>query len=1136
MRYKIIFDFYTNKMKGRVSYMKLKQYTQYLTFQQGQSTFSFLPSGDIFEFTYENFLVNQFQGSAKEGSANNIWLRIYNEDGLKAYPLLGLLSESKVSKGENTLLFSGKVKNISYTVTFYAAAEGIWFWNVELDGNGETVDLVYGQDIGVAHKGGVLTNELYMAQYLGHTIFETENGYLVSSRQNQPQGDQFPYMQQGMIKGKSVGFSTDGMQFFGLSYKATQKPEALSGDLANVNYQFEFSYTALQSEKMSLNRKQSVAFYGLFRPTHDDAVREIEFVNEVRAAFDSFSRLNEKTEAVAPIKIRKEFGEPYNSPLWTENDVNNVFVTRKLEERENGELLSFFTDNHAHVVLQQKELLVERPHGTIITTRMNLEEVDSNLITSTNYIYGLFNGQTVAGNTSMHKFLSTPRSLLNVLKNYGQRMYIKLDGLYRLLTLPAAYEMGMNYSRWYYTLPEDTLVVSSFAVADHEDIVLEVKSVSGKAYDFIITNQLVMGDSEFQAPVELEEINGENKILRFTPDKERWAYNPYPGLHYDMQMPGVDYTWSDDRIFFEDGESRNGTLLTITANGLSSFQLIIQGRLEEEEPKAVAPYCFKSEQEKYLDFYKKINSGFHLEIEGMDKKEVEKLNETAWWYSHNAMVHFAVPHGLEQPGGAAWGTRDVCQGPMEFFLATQKYTLARSVMLEIFSNQILQTEEWPQWFMFDRYAMNAGDCHGDVVLWPLKSITDYLRATGDYSILKEAVPYLNLENGQFMDIKETVLEHVKRAVGTIEARFLKGTALINYAGGDWDDTLQPADESMKEDLVSAWTVALAYQVAAQLGKVLKSTDAAYADNLSKMAARMKVSFDEQLIKDGVIAGFVHKEEDGSFRYMLHPTDERTGMKYRLLPMTRSIIAELVNKPQAEKNIKLIDENLKCPDGVRLMDKPTRYDGGVSHLFRRAEQASNVGREISLMYTHAHVRYIEAMAKLGFGDRAWEALFQINPIGIKEAVPNAMLRQSNMYFSSSEGLYMDRYDYSENFGKLRDGSIEVKGGWRLYSSGPGIYMNQLISNVLGIRFMEDGLFIDPVLPREMDGLRFTYTCFGKETTFVYHVEENRNGSVEIMRNGKSLNGTIGSNPYRNSGILISKEDFLMESGEVHVTLA
>jgi 1,2-beta-oligoglucan phosphorylase len=39
------------------------------------------------------------------------------------------------------------------------------------------------------------------------------------------------------------------------------------------------------------------------------------------------------------------------------------------------------------------------------------------------------------------------------------------------------------------------------------------------------------------------------------------------------------------------------------------------------------------------------------------------------WLAHNAMIHLTVPHGLGQYTGAAWGTRDVCQGPVEFLLA-----------------------------------------------------------------------------------------------------------------------------------------------------------------------------------------------------------------------------------------------------------------------------------------------------------------------------------------------------------------------------------------------------------------------------------------------------------------------------------
>ena len=107
--------------------------------------------------------------------------------------------------------------------------------------------------------------------------------------------------------------------------------------------------------------------------------------------------------------------------------------------------------------------------------------------------------------------------------------------------------------------------------------------------------------------------------------------------------------------------------------------------------------------------------------------------------------------------------------------------------------------------------------------------------------------------------------------------------------------------------------------------------------------------------------------------MLHPSDTRTGLSYSLLPMTRSIIGGLFTPEQAQHHLRLIREHLLFPDGVRLMDRPVAYHGGPEQIFRRAESAAFFGREIGLMYVHAHLRYGEAMAVLGEADALWEAL-------------------------------------------------------------------------------------------------------------------------------------------------------------------
>jgi len=235
-----------------------------------------------------------------------------------------------------------------------------------------------------------------------------------------------------------------------------------------------------------------------------------------------------------------------------------------------------------------------------------------------------------------------------------------------------------------------------------------------------------------------------------------------------------------------------------------------------------------------------------------------------------------------------------------------------------------------------------------------------------------------------------------------------------------------------------------------------------------------------------------------------------------------MIAELLDPERAKAHYELIKEKLFFPDGVRLMNRPAQYAGGVSTHFKRAEQASNFGREVGLQYVHAHIRFIEAMAKLGHADDVWNGLNVINPVGIRNVVPNAELRQSNAYFSSSDGKFNTRYDAQAHFDELRSGSVQVKGGWRIYSSGPGIYMNQLISNALGIRQEQQDLIVDPVLPQKLDGLRFDFRYDGQDVAFIYHLSGT--GERRVKLNGRELEASAVSNPYREGGLRISKDEF------------
>lgn len=1113
--------------------MKLTHKPNVIQLNFKNNKYSFLESGNIHSFMQGNLMINGYFGNLPSGSANNLWLRIYNNEKITFYPLLGIGTTSKVSHNENSVRFDGTVANLSYTVTFHAV-NNIWFWDIDVTGDNETIDIVYGQDIGLALEDNLLENELYTAQYLGHSIFEGDNGYVVCSRQNLPQNDSFPYLQQGMLKSTAVAYSTDSFQFFGKSYKLSNLPEVLTGDLPSINLQFEGSYTGLQSEKVTLSGSHKFVFYGIVMDNHSDAITQIEYTDEINNAFLSI-KTSENYAELQPVELKNEFGSPYVSPQWNLDKLNEYYPERCLEEFYNGDLISFFTPDKSHILVQQKELLVERPHGNIITTLINPNKVDNNLISSTNYINGIFNSQTVLGNTTMHKLLSTPRGLLDFFKTSGQRIWIKLQDTYQLLTLPAIFEMGLNYSRWYYDIGTDTLVVTAFAKSDSTEIILDVKSKNSVAYDFILTNQLVLGKHEYRNSVNMEVADS----ISISPCEKDWSSSPYPNLNYNISLPNTEFSVESDSIFYTNNHGQNDILLCVKIKEKACFQLNIKGDMEKDCIPITKLSDFDNEKEKYIEFYKNFMSNFNLTIDNEENYNLQKLNTIMLWYTHNALVHYAVPHGLEQSGGAAWGTRDVSQGPMELFLSTQNYDLARDVIINLFSHQFSETGEWPQWFMFDKYKDAMEECHGDVVFWPLKCISSYIDATNDIKILDETLPYIDdiskNDISKNDDNKYTLLSHVKLAVSAIEKRFLKDTFLISYAGGDWDDTLQPANNELKENLVSSWTQALAYQVLQELSNALSPIDTSFSAHLKDLANNVKASFLEYLVIDGVVAGFVYRTSENLFIPMLHPQDNETGINYRLIPMTRSVLSDIVDVSQANNNLTLIKEHLHCPDGVRLMNKPAKYTGGISKIFLRAERAANIGREVSLQYTHAHIRYIEALCHLGKAKDVWSGLFEVNPINISEVVPRALLRQSNLYFTSSDGAFNDRYEYAKDFDKLKEGTIDVKGGWRLYSSGPGIYIKNVIENVLGIGFNASNLIIDPVLDTNMDNLKLQFKCFDALCTFHYHINIGDTRSLVVKFNNNDFTTQEKTNPYRDGGVLISKELFTDNTADIHIYL-
>lgn len=1090
--------------------MIVKPDFEFLTFEKEDMVFKFLKSGDIFEILHKDIMINMFNGTFRDGSLNNIYLRIYEHDEVKVVPLIGGKSNGEIYFDSNSMMFEGDAFGISYRVRFTLSNHLIWFYEVDLNGKNFEVDLLYCQDISISNKNACLNNELYTSQYIDHKAIESSNGFVVCSRQNQDQGGKFPYVEHGCINGNIISYSTDQTQFFSLEYKKSGIPYIIDKDLPKENYQFELAYIVLQTEKMRVDNNKNICFYGLFRKDYKTSIETLKYEEDVVIEYLKVLRLRNNFEKLKRVQMKEEFGAEISSEKFILNEIRSIYNERKFEEYKDNELLSFFTNYHTHVVLQDKEILCERPHGNIIINKIDDDKINTNIITSTNYMFGLFNSQIALGNTSLNKMMSCNRGLLNVIKNSGQRIYIKINDKFRMLTLSGIYEIGTNFSRWYYKFNDDVIIIENYVLRDQTKIVLNVRSQKKIEYEFIITNQIVMGDREYSNGFYL---NRELDRVMIKPLEGSFLSNTYKNINYQINFFNCKFNLGDDGIFFKDNLGRDKSIITFKIEKSKEFSISIDGSFEENISFSDLS-SLDHEREKFNEFYLELLNGFKLEGKS-SKYDVDKLNEIIYFYTHDALIHFSSPHGLEQSSGAAWGTRDVCQGPIEFFTCTNNYKIIKEVLLELFSHQFIENGEFPQWFMFDKYNMQQDDSHGDIIFWPLKALSEYVLNTGDDSIFSEEIVYRSFPSCDITH-KESILNHVKRAVRSIEGRFIKDSYLISYAGGDWDDTLQPINENFKERLVSTWTMALSYETLKDLYNVIPDND--FKENIRKMYIGIRECFLKYAIKDDVVSGFLYFNEDDEIEYLLHPFDKITGINYRLLPLTRSIISEIIDLEQAMINEKIIDDHLTFNDGVRLMNNTPRYNGGIPEIFKRAEQASNVGREISLQYVHAHIRFIESMCKLGREEKVWESLYKIIPIKLNDYVENANFRQSNVYFSSSDGAFNNRYDFQDRFNELKHGNVEVKGGWRIYSSGPGIYINQLISNIIGIREVKDRIIFDPIISRTFEELKCSYKILGNGSEILYR----RDKELNIKLNGEDIDFVREKNIYGREFISIQKQ--------------
>ena len=365
--------------------------------------------------------------------------------------------------------------------------------------------------------------------------------------------------------------------------------------------------------------------------------------------------------------------------------------------------------HNRHVVLRDKERMVARRHGTILRTGQGML-LDETTLCATCWMHGVFASLLTIGNTAFHKLFSAARDPYNIIRSSGLRILIDAGAGWRLLAVPSAFEMGLSDCRWIYRLEGRTVTVRALASGDDPAMQWRI-AVEGEPCRFLVFGHLVLGERELDhaGRVEIDAANG--RRFAFRPDPASLWGQRYPDAVYHLvtSTPDAIEAIGGDELLYADGQPRGGAYVALRTRATDELGFAVVGSMTDPEAASASRRSTRMASTMRRCWRRRAVLGAHHPQPAAHRRGegCRGARHLFPWLAHNAMVHLTVSHGLEQYSGAAWGTRDVCQGPVEFLLALEHDEPVKEILRIVFAQQHETRGDWPQWFMLEPYARSA---------------------------------------------------------------------------------------------------------------------------------------------------------------------------------------------------------------------------------------------------------------------------------------------------------------------------------------------------------------------------------------------------------------------------------------------
>ena len=462
------------------------------------------------------------------------------------------------------------------------------------------------------------------------------------------------------------------------------------------------------------------------------------------------------------------------------------------------------------------------------------------------------------------------------------------------------------------------------------------------------------------------------------------------------------------------------------------------------------------------------------------------------WYLYQVYAsRLFARAGFYQVGGAT-GFRDQLQDVMSLLYSDPDY--ARRQILHHAAHQFPEGDVLHWWH--ESLHLGARTTFSDDYLWLLFVTYQYVRVTGDRSILTEQVPFCiadrlapgEAEKGVNYQLPTTqspllptthyplptLYDHLQRAVNRSISRIgPHGLPLIGC--GDWNDGMSAIGIQGKgESVWVAFFLADLLPKMEELTLLMPDADPAYCGELRDFRRRL-VDAIQRSAWDG--AWFLRAYFDNG-----DPIGSRNNVECQidLICQAWSILTDVATPEQKNSVFRETDS--------RLVDREHEIIRLLTPAFHLSKPSPGyiidypVGvRENGGQYTHGAMWYIMAQLKEGRCDMAYYLYSLINPIHRTHSLADVLKYKVEPYCIAA-----DIYSNPQHPGR---------GGWTWYTGSASWAYKTGIEDILGIHKQGDALVIDPRVPSDWPSFTIHYR-FGNTLYTIRYSRGNNNNPATI----------------------------------------